>query len=55
MTFRKPNASRARGSLPFALAAGATDALTDAYEPVTKRRTKFTAYCGKSCADPKPA
>ena len=28
----------------------ATDAVTEAYEPVTNLRTKFTAYCGKSCA-----
>ncbi len=49
MIFLKPNSSRAKGSLAFA--AGAMDALTEAYEPVTKRRTKFTAYCGKPCAN----
>lgn len=47
ITLRKPNASRASGSDAFA--AGATDDEADAYEPVTKRRTKFTAYCGKFC------
>ena len=49
MTFRNPNASRESGSEAFAGAA--TDALTVAYEPVTKRRTKLAAYCGKSCPD----